>query len=79
MIYMYRWWKETRLSEKLPFARDRIVESYLSTIDGLSQPQYAYSRITITKVCMLVTTIDDIFDVYATMEELQLFYDTIER
>ncbi|XP_047983709.1 (R)-limonene synthase-like isoform X2 [Salvia hispanica] len=74
-----RWWKETRLSEKLPFARDRIVESYLSTIDGLSQPQYAYSRITITKVCMLVTTIDDIFDVYATMEELQLFYDTIER
>ncbi|XP_047951966.1 terpene synthase 10-like [Salvia hispanica] len=75
-----RWWKQTRLSEKLPFARDRIVECYLWTLfDGLSQPKYGYSRIMATKANILITLIDDIFDVYATLDELHLFNDAIQR
>ncbi|XP_047947370.1 terpineol synthase, chloroplastic-like [Salvia hispanica] len=75
-----RWWKQTRLSEKLPFARDRIVECYLWTlVGGLSQPQYGYSRIMATKANILITLIDDIFDVYATLDELHLFNDVIHR
>ncbi|EYU18417.1 hypothetical protein ABFS82_02G054300 [Erythranthe guttata] len=73
------WWKETRLAEKLPFARDRVVESYILTIGEMFQPQYGYSRIMGTKVNSLVTVIDDMFDVYGTLEELQLFNDVIQR
>ncbi|KAL8554926.1 hypothetical protein ACS0TY_002928 [Phlomoides rotata] len=76
--HVSRWWKQTRLAEKLPFARDRVVESYLLTI-GLLEPQYGYSRIIGTKVNALVTIIDDMFDVYGTMDELLLFNDVIQR
>ncbi|PIN03535.1 (-)-alpha-terpineol synthase [Handroanthus impetiginosus] len=74
-----RWWKQIGLAEKLPFARDRLVECYFWTIGGLFQPQYGYSRIMATKVNALITTIDDIFYVYGIMEELHLFNDAIQR
>ncbi|KAL3614429.1 hypothetical protein CASFOL_042503 [Castilleja foliolosa] len=77
--HVSRWWKQTCLAEKLPFARDRVVESYLLTIGDLFQPEYGYSRIMGTKVNALVTIIDDMFDVYGTLEELQLFNDVIQR
>ncbi|PIN03686.1 (R)-limonene synthase [Handroanthus impetiginosus] len=77
--HVSRWWKETSLAEKLPFARDRLVECYFWTIGGLFQPQYGYSRIMSTKVNALITIIDDIFDVYGTLEELHLFNNAIQR
>lgn len=76
---MYRWWKETRLADALPFARDRVVENYFWTLGGLFQPEYGYSRMMATKVNVLITIIDDIFDVYGTWEELQLFNSVIQR
>ncbi|PIN03534.1 Terpinolene synthase [Handroanthus impetiginosus] len=76
--HVSRWWKETGLAESLPFARDRLVECYFWTI-GVFQPQYGYSRIITTKVNTLITIIDDIFDVYGTLEELHLFNDAIQR
>ncbi|KAH6789932.1 hypothetical protein C2S51_004938 [Perilla frutescens var. frutescens] len=74
-----RWWKESGLSEKLPFARDRVVECFLWTLGGKFQPEYGYSRMMATKVNILITIIDDIFDVYGTWEELQLFNNIIQR
>lgn len=88
LLNIDRWWKQTSLAEKLPFARARVVESYILTIGEtkLIQPydddddQYGYSlRIMGTKVNSLVTIIDDMFDVYATLQELHLFNDTIHR
>ncbi|KAL3614430.1 hypothetical protein CASFOL_042504 [Castilleja foliolosa] len=72
-------WKQTCLAEKLTFARDRVVESYLLTIGDLFQPEYGYSRIMGTKVNALVTIIDDMFDVYGTLEELHVFNDVIQN
>ncbi|KAL3614431.1 hypothetical protein CASFOL_042505 [Castilleja foliolosa] len=77
--HVSRCWKQTCLAEKLPFARNRVVESYLLTIGDLFQPEYGYSRIMGTKVNALVTIIDDMFDVYGTYEELQLFNNAIQR
>ncbi|KAL3617318.1 hypothetical protein CASFOL_038863 [Castilleja foliolosa] len=78
--HVSRWWEQTGLAEKLPFVRERLVECYLFTVGGiLFEPQYGYERITITKVNSFVTAIDDIFDVYGTFEELQLFNDVIQR
>ncbi|PIN19469.1 (-)-alpha-terpineol synthase [Handroanthus impetiginosus] len=72
------WWKETGLAEKLPFSRDRVVESYFWTT-GIEPLEQGHERLLSTKIIMLETVLDDIFDVYATPEELQLFYDVIQR
>ncbi|KAL2460387.1 cineole-1 [Abeliophyllum distichum] len=76
---MYRWWKRTCLAEKLPFARDRLVECFFCTIGGLFEPQYGFCRTILTKVMSLLTVIDDIYNVYGTLEELELFTCAIER
>lgn len=77
-MWLYSWWKQTRLSEKLPFARDRVVECYLWTL-ALFPPEYGYSRLMATKATVLITILDDVFDVYATLEELHLFNSVIQR
>ncbi|KAL0335048.1 UNVERIFIED_CONTAM: (-)-alpha-terpineol synthase [Sesamum radiatum] len=77
--HVYEWWKQTGLAEKLPFARDRMVECYFWAIGFLFHPQYGYARIITAKAIALVLVIDDIFDVYGTPEELQLFNNAIQR
>ncbi|KAL7119297.1 hypothetical protein ACP275_02G054900 [Erythranthe tilingii] len=77
--HLSRWWEETCLAKTLPFARDRLVENYVWTIAELFGPQYGYSRIMATKVNVFITIIDDIFDVYGTLEELEIFNDVIQR
>ncbi|KAK6156769.1 hypothetical protein DH2020_011017 [Rehmannia glutinosa] len=72
------WWKETCLAEKLPFARDWVVECYFWNFGAHIEPQYRYSRIMATKVSALITIIDDMFDVYGTFQELQLFNNAIQ-
>lgn len=73
------WWRETGLGNQLHFARDRIVENYFWTIGHNHEPQFGYGRRIMTKVNALITTIDDIYDVYGTLEELQLFTVAVER
>ncbi|CAA2958248.1 myrcene synthase, chloroplastic-like [Olea europaea subsp. europaea] len=77
--YVSRWWKRTCLAEKLPFARDRLVESFFWSIGVLFEPQYGISPIDATKVNIFITVMDDIYDVYGTLEELELFTFIIER
>lgn len=55
------------------------MECYLWNIGWLSGPENGYSRIALAKVNSLITVIDDIFDVYGTLEELQLMHDVIQR
>ncbi|KAG7641877.1 Terpene synthase metal-binding domain [Arabidopsis suecica] len=73
------WWMETGLGKQLYFARDRIVENYFWTIGQIQEPQYGYVRQTMTKINALLTTIDDIYDIYGTLEELQLFTVAFEN
>ncbi|XP_055816086.1 1,8-cineol synthase, chloroplastic-like isoform X2 [Solanum dulcamara] len=77
--YVARWWKETCLAENLPFARDRLVENFFWTIGVNFLPQYGYFRRIATKVNALITTIDDVYDVFGTLDELQIFTDAIQR
>ncbi|KAL7185034.1 hypothetical protein ACSBR2_027054 [Camellia fascicularis] len=74
-----RWWKELDFAKKMPFARDRIVECYFLTLGVYFEPQYLLARRMLTKVIALTSLIDDIYDVYGTLEELALFTDAIER
>ncbi|XP_061354026.1 terpene synthase 10-like [Gastrolobium bilobum] len=77
--YKSRWWKRTSLGEKLTFARDRVVENFIWTVGSNFKPDFGYSRKVIAKGNALVTTIDDVYDVYGTLEELELFTEAIDR
>ncbi|XP_034705174.1 (-)-alpha-terpineol synthase-like [Vitis riparia] len=73
------WWRSTRLPEKLSFARDRLVENFFWAVGFIFEPQFGYCRRMLTKLISLITTIDDIYDVYGTLDELALFTDAVDR
>ncbi|KAI0508094.1 hypothetical protein KFK09_014228 [Dendrobium nobile] len=73
------WWKGLGFSKHLPFLRDRIVESYFWMLSTYSEPDYSHARVINAKVFPLVVATDDIYDVYGTLEELELFTNVIER
>ncbi|KAJ0017681.1 hypothetical protein Pint_11296 [Pistacia integerrima] len=73
-----RWWENTGLGE-LTFVRDSFIASYLWALGIAFQPQYSYCRKVITKAIALITVIDDIYDVYGTLPELELLTDAITR
>ncbi|KAK9133655.1 hypothetical protein Scep_013183 [Stephania cephalantha] len=73
------WWKDLDLASKLPFTRDRLVESYFWSIGAYFEPSYSLARAFLTKATILTSIVDDIFDVYGTIEELKLFAGAFER
>ncbi|KAJ4703836.1 +limonene synthase [Melia azedarach] len=77
--YVSRWWRKTGLGEKLNFARDRIMENFFWTVGVIFEPQFGYCRRMSTKVNALITTIDDVYDVYGTLDELEKFTDAVDR
>ncbi|XVF70504.1 hypothetical protein PTKIN_Ptkin11bG0167100 [Pterospermum kingtungense] len=74
-----KWWKELDFSRKLPFARDRVIECYFWTVGVYFEPEYRFARRILTKVIAMTPVIDDIYDVYGTLEELVLFTKAVER
>ncbi|VFQ92498.1 unnamed protein product [Cuscuta campestris] len=74
-----RWWKELGAIEKMPFARDRLAESYLWTLGVYFEPQYGAAREFVLKTICLASLLDDIYDVYGTPNELNLFTHAFQR
>ena len=67
------------LGNKLSFARDRLMECFFWTVGMVFEPQFSNCRKGLTKLISLITIIDDVYDVYATLEELEMFTDTVQR
>ncbi|KAK9222378.1 hypothetical protein WN944_010813 [Citrus x changshan-huyou] len=74
-----RWWKDIDLAKNLKFARDRLMECFIWSVGMVPKPQYSNCRRVLTKVAAFVTIIDDIYDVYGTLDELELFTYAVER
>ncbi|KAI7735147.1 hypothetical protein M8C21_030172 [Ambrosia artemisiifolia] len=67
------------LASKLSFSRDRLMECFFWSVGMIFEPQYYSCRVGLTKVGTLITTIDDIYDVYGSMDELKIFTDAVKR
>ncbi|CAH2064754.1 unnamed protein product [Thlaspi arvense] len=76
---VYRWYKDLDLSSKLPYARNRTVESYLWAVGAYFEPCYSKERITLAKFIIILTLVDDTYDAYGTIEELEPFTDALIR
>ncbi|XP_074298476.1 alpha-farnesene synthase-like [Silene latifolia] len=74
-----RWWNDLGLIESINFSRDRLVESFLWTIGIAFEPQYALLRKCLTKVATFILVIDDLYDIYGSLEELNCFTMAVER
>ncbi|KAK8697558.1 hypothetical protein V6N13_113700 [Hibiscus sabdariffa] len=77
---LVEWWKDLKIKERLPFARDRLVENYFWAMGSVPPgPQYAKCRRNIAKFGSLVTPLDDIFDTYGSLDELDKYTHAIKR
>lgn len=43
------------------------------------EPRFEYCRVMLAKAIQMITVIDDIYDVYGTIHELELFTAAVER
>lgn len=55
------------------------MENFFWTVGVGFEPELSYFRRMATKINALITTIDDVYDVYGTLDELQLFTNAVER
>ncbi|XP_065050067.1 alpha-humulene synthase-like isoform X1 [Musa acuminata AAA Group] len=74
-----KWWNDLAPSKNLSFARDRLVECYFSILGVYFEPYYSRARVITTKVAALTSILDDIYDVYSTLEESQRLTEAIQR
>lgn len=77
--YVRRWWVNLGVIEKLRFSRDRMVESFMYAGGVAFEPQYGSLRKWLSKVIKLVLIIDDICDVYGSLDELECFSKAVDR
>lgn len=55
------------------------MECFFWSVGMVSEPQFRNCRKSLTKVASFVTIIDDIYDVYGTLDELELFTEAVQR
>ena len=54
------------------------MECFFWSVGIVFEPQHSHVRKGLTKVAALVTTIDDVYDVCGTLDELELFTSAVE-
>ncbi|CAI0629322.1 unnamed protein product [Linum tenue] len=74
-----RWWIDLDFATRIPFARNRPVEIYFWAIGSMWEPKFALARYFITKITMLVSVTDDMYEERGILDELELFTSVVER
>lgn len=67
------------LAKELKFARNQPLKWHMWSMAALTDPSLSMQRIELTKPISLIYIIDDIFDVYGTLDELTLFTQAVNR
>ncbi|XP_075104739.1 alpha-farnesene synthase-like isoform X2 [Nicotiana tabacum] len=77
--HVLRWWRNLSIVEDLSFTRDRIVESFFCAVGVAPEPRHGSMRKWLTKVIELVLIIDDVYDIYGSLAQVQQFTRAIEK
>lgn len=72
------WMQNLNLAKKFHFSRMRLVEAYFFSVGIFFQPQFSIARNIYTKAFIVETVLDDIYDAFGTIEELENFTQVIE-
>ncbi|XP_047047836.1 tau-cadinol synthase-like [Lolium rigidum] len=72
------WWNHFSGYIKLDFIRDRLVESYTWAYVLYYEKDSALPRSILTKIIVLITTLDDIYDIRASTEECRKLHEAIQ-
>ncbi|XP_060971030.1 (3S,6E)-nerolidol synthase 1 isoform X1 [Cannabis sativa] len=72
-----RWWRDIGLAKELTFARDQPVKWYIWSMACLTDPTLSKQRVALTKSISFIYVIDDIFDMYSSLDELILFTQAV--
>ncbi|CAL1367279.1 unnamed protein product [Linum trigynum] len=74
------WWIKLDTPAKLPYARDKLVETYFWALGGCYwEPKHSLAIHFATKITLIGTLLDDTYDIHGTIEDLDLFTAAIER
>ncbi|KAE7995498.1 hypothetical protein FH972_000282 [Carpinus fangiana] len=79
IVQISKWWTDLGLSKELKFARDQPLKWYTVSMACLTDPDMSDERVELTKPISLIYIIDDIFDVYGSLEELTLFTEAVNK
>ncbi|CAA0842646.1 S-(+)-linalool synthase- chloroplastic [Striga hermonthica] len=79
LVRAVKWWENLGLSSQLKSLRNEPIKWHLWSIVTLWDPKWSEQRILLTKPISLVFAVDDIFDLYGTLEELTLFTDAVNK
>uniref|UniRef100_A0ACD5V2E7 Uncharacterized protein n=1 Tax=Avena sativa TaxID=4498 RepID=A0ACD5V2E7_AVESA len=73
------WWNKFSRNIGLSYIRSRIVESYTWAYVVYHEKDFKLPRSIITKMIVIITTLDDTYDIQATIEEFRKLHEAIQR
>ncbi|KAF5193174.1 Valencene synthase [Thalictrum thalictroides] len=77
---LQKWWKRIDLMSKLQCDfKNRVVEAYAITSNIYFEPQYSQGRIHLAKLWATFAYLDDAYDVFGSLDELELLCDAFQR
>ncbi|MFX6535908.1 hypothetical protein ABTG41_16840, partial [Acinetobacter baumannii] len=80
LLQVSKWWNELGLYKKLNLARNRPFEFYTWSMVILADYiNLSEQRVELTKSVAFIYLIDDIFDVYGTLDELIIFTEAVNK
>ncbi|XP_027931269.1 (3S,6E)-nerolidol synthase 1-like [Vigna unguiculata] len=79
IVQVYKWWKDLGMVKEEKFAKYQPLKWYIWPMACFTDPSFSDQRIELTKSISLIYIIDDIFDVYGTLDQLTLFRDAVNR
>ncbi|XP_075523543.1 beta-farnesene synthase-like [Primulina tabacum] len=78
LSHLITWWKDLDILSKVPYMKDRVVESYFWGVAMDYEPQYSSARSAVAKSVLLTTMLDDTYDTYAPLEDLEIFTQILQ-